>query len=136
MTETLTLAEEARQLKNLKEVAKGRKALHDAAKKDVAEAELALMERMEGEEVTSIGTGGTMFVRAETIYGAIADRAAFVEWAQANDTGLLKTVERADLINALARKCLDDDEDFPPGLNYSVKPYISQRAQASSVTED
>lgn len=137
MTETKerTLAEEARDLRVLKAEAADAKKTHDDAKKAVAEAEQHLMERMELEKVSSIGTGGTMFIRAETIYGHVNDRSEFIKWAQDNDPGLLQVKERDALISGLVRRCLDDGDDFPPGVGMHVKPYISQRASGTKADD-
>jgi hypothetical protein len=134
-TEERTLAEQARELRELKAVAKDAKQAHDAAKAAVTEAEQALMERMELEKVSSIGTGGTMFIRAETIYGHVNDRAEFIKWAQDNDPGLLQVKERDALISGLVRRCLDDKEPLPPGLGWHPKPYISQRASGTKADD-
>lgn len=130
-TTTTTLAQDARALKILNQETKAAKDVYDDLKSARDQAERELMERMEIEEVTSINTGGTMYVRAQTPYGQIQDRSVFIAWAEENDEGLLKTVERQELLNALARKHLDDGEPLPPGLGYRLKDYVSQRAAAS-----
>jgi predicted ATPase len=130
-----TLAEEARALRELKAEASAAKKVHDAAKAAVAEAHQALMDRMELEQVSSIGTGGTLFVRAETIYGNVNDRQEFIKWAEVNDPGLLKVTERDELINTMARRHIDDGEPLPPGVGWYSKPYISQRAQAGKADD-
>lgn len=137
MTETKerTLAEEARDLRVLKAEASAAKKVHDAAKAAAAEAHQHLMDRMELEKVSSIGTGGTLFVRAETIYGNVNDRQEFIKWAEENDPGLLKVTERDELINTLARRHIDDGDPLPPGVGWYAKPYISQRAQATKADD-
>lgn len=87
-----------------------------------------VFERMRVEEIGSMKYRGTNFVPAATVYAQIQDRAAFIEWAKENDSSLLQEKERDELLNALVRERLDNEEELPPGVGFRVREYIGQRA--------
>lgn len=129
-SETLTLAQEAAALHELRKEQAEAKDTHDDLKLKADEAELRLFARMEHEEAQSFrhASLGVNFVRAETTYGQVQDRSVFVEWAEKQSPELLETKERKALINELVREHLDDGKPLPPGLGFHVKQYVSQRA--------
>jgi hypothetical protein len=49
------------------------------------------------------------------------------EWALENDPELVEYKERGEQINALVRRLLDDGAEFPPGLGFYEREYISMR---------
>jgi hypothetical protein len=114
-----------RELKLARDEAKAQyRSLDDQFKND----QTKLMERMEDAGVDGIKKDGINFVPVTTIYGQIQDRAEFIRWAEDENPELLERKERSELINELARQCLDDGEEFPPGLGFRTRPYISQRS--------
>jgi hypothetical protein len=127
-TETLTLAEEAAQLHQLKQEATEADSLAKDLKAAHAKAEIGFFERMQSEGVESIKHEGTLFVPVETIYGQVQDRAEFVAWAEEEMPELLEVKERKSLVNELIRERLDTGEVLPAGLGYYVKQYVSQRS--------
>lgn len=127
-TETMTIAEEAADLRRLK-LAAGEAAGRAAAlKAEADEAERHFFERMAEEGVESIKHGGTLFVPVETNYGQIQDRAEFVAWAEENRPELIERKERQKLVNELVREHLDSGEVLPPGVGFYTRQYISQRS--------
>jgi hypothetical protein len=124
----VSLAEQAAELRKLKERRDEAKAEAKSLEAQYNEAQLALMQRMEDEDVDGIKQGGNNFVPSKTIYGQIQDRRAFIEWAREENPELIEYKERNENINELARQLLDDGEPFPPGLGFRERQYISVRA--------
>lgn len=124
-----TLSEDCKNLAALAEKSAECKKAHDEAKAAYEEAEAALLERMEHEDVPTIGVGTTLFTRAETIYGQVQDEAAFLEWAKGHDEELFETKARKGLVNELVRERLDNGEELPPGVGFYPKTYISKKAR-------
>lgn len=125
---TLSLPKQAAELRFLKQEADGLAAQAAGAKAFAVEAEHRFFERLEEEGVDSIKVGGTNFVKAETSYGQVQDRAAFIAWCEENKPELVELKERKALVNELVREHLDDGSELPPGLGFYVKQYVSQRA--------
>lgn len=123
-----TLTEDALALKALKKQKDDAKKEASRLEAEHKAAEAALRDRMEQEGVEGIKSDGTNFVPTDTTYGQITDRSEFVKWARDNAPELLQEQEIGERINALARQLIDDGEEFPPGLSYRVREYISQRA--------
>lgn len=123
-----TIPQEAKQLRELKHEAKEADDLARSLKAEVRRRELALKERMEEQDIDGVKVDGSSFVPTETIYGQVQDRSQFVAWAIENAPELVEYKERGELINSLARETLDDNGEFPPGLGFRVKEYISVRA--------
>ena len=117
--------EELRQLKKLESDAKE---AFEILKAKREQAERALIDRMEAEEIRGIKVGDTNFVPAKTIYGQIQDRSLFVEWAEENAPELVEMKERKGPVSELVRQRIDDGEGLPPGVGFYEKSYISQRA--------
>ena len=86
------------------------------------------MQRLEQDGVDSIRVDGVLFVPAETTYGTIQDRSAFIEWAKENAPEMFEEKERSGLVNELVRERLDNGEPLPPGVGFYVREYVSQRA--------
>lgn len=123
-----SLNQDAAALREMKLARDEAKAQYEDLDKQFKSAQAELLERMEEEGCEGTKVDGTNFVPTKTIYGQVQDRSAFVEWAQENEPELLEPKERKELINELVRQKLDDGEPLPPGLNFRVQEYISQRA--------
>lgn len=122
-----TLAEDAAHLRGLKLKATNLDAQAKEAKAEAKHAEVAFLNRMEDEKVDSLKYDGTLFVPAETTYGNVNDRSEFVEWALENSPELVEYKERPKLINTLVREYIDSGQELPPGLDFYIKQYVSQR---------
>lgn len=129
-----TLAQDAQKLTRLRTA---EKLLNDQAKeaKEKREKfERDFMTRMEAEETDGVRTGGKLYTPTKTIYGKIDDRAAFIEWAKAQEGDdadgetLYEVKERKALVSELVRERLDNDEPLPPGIGFYVKEYVSVTA--------
>ena len=116
---------EARQLKLARDEAQAQFKSLDAQYKKLQED---IIEDMEHEGVDSMKVDGINFVPAETQYGQVQDRQAFVEWAKENDEELIEYKERGQLVNELVRERLDNGEELPPGLTFYVRQYVGQRS--------
>lgn len=127
-TTTTTLAEDAAALRVLKQRATAIDAQAKELKADAKSAEIAFLNRLEDEGVESIKYDGTLFVPAETTYGNVSDRSVFIEWALENSPELVEYKERPKLVNETVREYLDNGQELPPGLDFYVKQYVSQRA--------
>lgn len=127
---TLTLTQQAAQLRKLKQESDALEAKADDARARFKEAELALFHRMEAEEAEGVKHRGTNFVPTSTTYGQVQDRDAFIEWARDHRPELIEPHERKGLVNEFIRECLDNGEPLPPGLGFYTRDYISQRAAA------
>lgn len=123
-----SLNEDAAALRKSKLARDEAKAEFESLDKQFKADQAALLERMEEEGCEGTKVEGTNFVPTRTIYGQVQDRTEFVQWAQDNEPELLEPKERKELINELVRQKLDDGEPLPPGLNFRVQEYISQRA--------
>lgn len=126
-TATLTIAEQAEQLRALKREAAEADSIAKDLKAQYKEAEIELHERMSQEGIQSIKHDGTLYVPAGTTYGQVQDRAEFVAWAEAERPELLETKERKALVNEIVRECLDNGTELPPGLGFYVQEYVSLR---------
>lgn len=122
-----TIQEQAADLRALKESRDEAKAEFDSLNGQFKAAQKDLIERMEATKTEGLKVNGINFVPAKTVYGQVTDRSAFVAWAEENAEELIEPKERSELINELARQLLDDKKPFPPGLNFRVQEYISQR---------
>jgi hypothetical protein len=114
-----------RKLKRTEALANRAKAAATAARKDFEEYCKA---RMAWDGADSQRTDNTTFYMVRTPYGVVQDRAVFLAWAQENAPDLIKSPEQRDgELNALIRRCLEDGEELPPGVGYTVKEYIGTR---------
>lgn len=128
-TATTTLAEDAASAADLKRQATVAQSTADDLKLLAKDAEQHLFERMESDGVGSLRLEGIgNFVRAETVYGQVQDRAEFIKWAGENAPELLETKERKKLVNELVRERLDSGELLPDGLGFYTMRYVSVRA--------
>lgn len=123
-----SLNEDAATLREQKIERDEAKAQYESLDKQFKEAQMKLLERMDEEKCEGTKVNGINFVPTKTIYGQVQDRSEFVSWAEENEPELLEPKERKELINELVRQKLDDGEPLPPGLNFRVQEYISQRA--------
>jgi hypothetical protein len=123
-----SISQDATHVANLKANYERAKKEADDAERAFKEAQMALYERMEHEDIGSLKVGNINFVRAETAYGTVQDRAAFVKWALEERPELVEHRERAALINELVRESLNDGTPLPPGLGFYVRQYVSQRS--------
>lgn len=134
---TTTLSEDLLALRELK----GRRDTANKTFKDLDAAfkteQRRLIERMYAEAEAAgadpeKGVGqkidGISFTPVKLEYGTVQDRQEFVAWALENDAELVEYKERGEQINALARRLLDDNAEFPPGLGFYEREYISMRA--------
>lgn len=122
-----TLKDDLLELRRLKGEAEEAGRAKKKADADFKRKQARVLERMDAEEIESLRADGTLFTPTETIYGQVNDRSKFVAWALENDPELVEHQERGELINALARRLLDDGEPFPPGLTFRTKQYVSHR---------
>ena len=121
------ISDELRALRDLKVRRDKLKDLFEAADKDYKNKMSECQDAMEDAGVGSTKVDDTLFVPAETVYGNVQDKAAFIEWAQQQDEALVEPKPRGDLLNALVREHLDDGKPLPPGVGFYVRRYISQR---------
>jgi len=124
----MSLPQEGRALRRKKAALDKAKKKSDELETAFKKAQSSFMERMAAEGVDGIKIDGRNLVPAQTEYSSINDLDAFVEWAEANDPALLKVAANKDELNKLVRQRLDDDEEMPPGVNFYVREYISDRA--------
>jgi hypothetical protein len=125
-----TLTEDAIALHALKLAYDSRRVAAQEAKGEMDRAENAFWNRMEAERCSGHKVDGIgNFVRSETIYAAMQDKHAFIEWAEAEMPELLDPdpKPRMGLLNALVNDLLDNNQPLPPGLGFYPKPYVSQR---------
>lgn len=127
MTE-ISIQEEAKVLRQLKEQYTEAKAEYESLKAQFDAHQAQLLERMENESVEGLKVEGINFVPTKTIYGKITDRKEFVEWAEQEMPELLESRERKEVLNEFIRQQLDDGEVLPPGAGFYERNYISQRA--------
>lgn len=123
-----TLAQDARELRELKQHEKAANEEYESIKRRRKECEYALLQRMQDEEADGIKTDGNNFVPAKTTYAAIQDRGEFIAWALEHDEELVEHKERKQLLNQLVRERLDNGEPLPPGLGFYDQEYVSIRA--------
>jgi len=124
-----TLAQDARALRTLKLKKKKAKDAYDQAAKAHDEAERALMERMDAEEVESIRSAGVLFSPTRTTYSTVQDPAAFFAWAREHHPELIdEQKHHKGQLHDLVRCALEDEEPLPPGVGWYVDEYVSQRA--------
>lgn len=125
---TTTLSEDLlalRELKGRRDVAvKAGKELDAEFKRE----QYRLIERMNAEGADGHKADGISFTPVKLEYGTVQDRQQFVAWALDNDEELVEYKERGEQINALVRRLLDDGAEFPPGLGFYEREYISMRS--------
>lgn len=125
----MNLTEQCEHVRSLKLRASELKHEAEDAAREFKLAERELLDRFEAEGAAGHRTeDGVLFTKVKTIYSKIADRDAFVAWAEEHEPELLKTDERKGLVHELVRERLDNGEDLPPGVDFRVDEYISQRA--------
>lgn len=122
-----TISEDCAHLRGLKLRSTNLDAQAKEAKAECKAAEIALINRMEDESVDALKYDGTLFVPSETTYGNVSDRSEFIEWALENAPELVEYKERPKLVNETVREYLDNNQELPPGLDFYVKQYVSQR---------
>jgi hypothetical protein len=123
----MTITAEARRLAKLKAASSKAAERADKAKQAFEDAQRKFYDHMQDEGIGSIKVDGTNFVPAQTVYGQVQDREAFIAWAQENEEELLEPHERKALINELVREAVDNGTELPPGLGFYTKEYVSQR---------
>lgn len=131
-----TLNEDLRALDTLKaDEARKKRAAAEATDRR-AEWEKQCFDRMVDEEYdpgeSSLKIKGVVYIPNRTDYAVVQDRAAFIEWARANDAGLIEVATREGLLNQLVRERLDNGEPLPPGIGYYSKEFISIRGGAAT----
>lgn len=126
----MTLAQQGADLHKLKAAAAKAKEAYDDAKALADAAEHEFFERLDVEGIGSFKHTklGINFVRAETVYGQVQDRAEFIKWAEDEMPELLETKERKKLVNEIVRERLESGQELPAGLGFYVQQYVSQRA--------
>lgn len=124
----MTIEERAKDLREKKLAYEELKEAADIAKMEFKMAQAELLEYMDANEIEGIKADGINFVPTKTIYGKITDKKAFVAWAEENDDELITAEPRKSVLNERARQIIDDKEEFPPGMNFRVEEYISQRS--------
>lgn len=124
----MTLEERAMDMREKKLKYEALKEEADEAKLTYKTAQSELMEYMDANDIEGVKTNGINFIPTKTIYGRISDRQAFIAWAEENDDELIEPKERKAVLNERARQLLDDKEEFPPGMDFRVEEYISQRS--------
>jgi hypothetical protein len=128
MAKKLTLSQQCLQVRAKKRAAKEAKKRAEKLDLEAKKAERALLDRMEAEGADGHKADGTNFVPAETLYPSVTDRAEFVAWAEIHAPELIEYKERKELLGQKIREALDNGEQPPPGTNFYVKQYLSQRA--------
>lgn len=125
----MTLEEEIRSVAQLRDTYEVASEVLDKAKREYERAQQALWEHMDASGVSSITVDGVQFTRKSTIFGSVADKSAFIEWAEENAPDLVAPAPRKALVNELVRQKIDNGEDLPPGLNFFARQYVSQTKQ-------
>lgn len=130
-----TLTQDCKALEKQRELKRTAKAEAEKQAALFADMERKLMVRMEAEDAESHRAAGKNYTPTKMIYGQIQDRAAFLEWAQAQsgedddpDETLYEIKERKGLVSELVRQRMDDGEPLPPGVTFYVKEYVSTTA--------
>lgn len=126
-----TINEDLRRLDAMRaEEGKLKRAAAEAAEMR-AEWEKSCFDRMVDEGYdpgeSSLKIKGVIYIPNRTDYAVVQDRAAFIEWAEQNDAGLIEVATRDGLLNQLVRERLDNGEPLPPGIGYYPKEFISIR---------
>jgi hypothetical protein len=124
----LTIDQEARQLKKLREERDAAKSVFEDTDRAYKVAMDHLYQRMEAGSVDGLKVDGVSFVPSETVYANVQDREAFVSWAKENDEQLIEDKERKALLNAAVRERLDNGETLPDGVGFYVRESISLRS--------
>lgn len=124
-----TLAQDAADLRDIKQMAADTDKRAKELKAQAASLEMQLFERFETEGVGGIKVNGTLFTPTATTYAQVQDAAAFVEWAKEHAPELVEEKPRKTegVLNELVREHLDDGKPLPQGLGFYVKQYVSQR---------
>ena len=69
------------------------------------------------------------FIPSSQDHATIQDRAAFVEWCNANEReDLVSVKENKGDVNSYVRECLDDGRPLPEGVGFYTRATIGQRA--------
>lgn len=124
----MTIQEYAAALRWLKVNKTELKEAYEQAALEFQICQAEMMEFMDANEIEGVKRDGINFVPTKTVYGKITDKKAFVAWAEENDEELIAAEPRKSVLNERARQLIDDKEEFPPGMNFRVEEYISQRS--------
>ncbi|MGZ6570499.1 MAG: gp33 family protein [Solirubrobacteraceae bacterium] len=126
----MTLEEEIRRVRALRERKDDLAQQADAARVEWARAREALWERMDATGVKSIGIDDRRYSAKTTIYGSVNDKTALRRWAvdEGNAPELFEPEPRKKLINELVRQRLDNNEELPPGVTWYPENYVSDGA--------
>ena len=131
-----TLNEDLRRLDALKADESTKKRAAAEAADTRAQWEKHCFDRMVDEEYdpgeSSVKIKGVVYIPNRTDYATVQDRDAFIEWAKANDAGLIEVATREGLLNQLVRERLDNGEPLPPGIGHYTKEFISIRGGAAT----
>lgn len=121
------LSERLEHLRALKEKAAELERLALQAKDDMKQFERQVWDLMaDDNDNRSARYGDYTFARKETDYGQITDREAFIAWAKENGhTEFFEEREVKRFVNELVRDALDSGHEFPPGVGFYSRPYIS-----------
>jgi len=124
----MTIEELADDVERLRAEKDRTRKIADDAKRDYDIAHQRLWDYMDATETGSIKRRGRMFVyNKPKVYGSVADKSVFTEWAEENAPHLIQPAPRDSLITEYVRQCLDNGEPLPPGLNWYTKTTVQQR---------
>jgi len=128
-----TLRADLLKLRQLKRVEQETYAEHEDAKKARQRHERKVLDRLQDEGMDGAKADESTFTPVRTIYAQVQDPEVFAIWAAENDPDLLRPQDpRQRELNALVRRCLDDESALPPGVGWYQKEYISIRTSAAA----
>jgi hypothetical protein len=123
-----TLEEQIRELAKLRDEKDATRQAADDAKLAYDRAHQELWDRMDATGVDSVRIDGRLYSKWEPkVYGTVADKRVFTEWAAEHAPELIEPKPRESLINELVRLRVDNNEELPPGLNWYTKNTVGQR---------
>lgn len=126
-----TLAEDLYTLRFKKQAAAKTTKVAKVIAADAKAWEMHCYERIDAELGTDEYGGASLrnkhgtFVAAETIMANISDAEAFEAWAREQDESYFLEKPREAIINQLARECIDNGEELPPGLTVYPKRKVT-----------
>lgn len=124
----MSLTERLEHLDKLKQTYRALQQEAAAAKEDHDWFEHCTIEAMEGQRIPALTVEGVgKFAAKSTDYGKILNLEEFATWAREQGLGdeFLQDAPQKNRLNELVRKCLADGEEFPPGVHFYTKNYIS-----------
>ena len=123
----MDLTERLRHLQRLKERAARSEKIAKERKERFKEFELDTFAYMERNGLDGVTAGGFRFEPRSTTLSTVYDLDAFEGWLreQGLDEEFLRAEPRKQRLNELVRERLDNQQEFPPGVQAYAREYIS-----------